>query len=112
MATVIDAELIEDLVELVVNRDGDGALNHVRTQIDPLLVVLFNYIQDDRFSISFVRVNIHLEIPPAQELVLRGGREAILLVVIEGELINGATWGLVFGSQVDIVLTNVCTLGQ
>ena len=112
MATVINAELIEDLVELVVNRDGDGALNHVRTQIDPFLVVLFDHIQDHRFSISFIRVNIYLEIPPGQKLVLRGGREAILLVVIKSELVDGATWSHVFGSQINIILTGGCILGQ
>ena len=112
MATVINTELIEDLVELVVNRDGDGALNHVRTQIDPFLVVLFDYIQDHRFSISFIRVNVYLEIPPGQKLVLRGGREAILLVIIKSELVDGATWSYVFGSQIDIILTLNCGFGQ
>ena len=112
MATVINAELIEDLVELVVNGDGDGALNHVWTQIDPLLVALFDHIQDHRLSISFIRVNVHLEISPAQELVLRGRWEAILLVVIKSELVDGATWSHVFGSQINIILTGGCILGQ
>ena len=112
MAAVIDAELIEDLVELVVNGDGDGALNHVWTQIDPLIVALFDHIQDHRLSISFIRVNVHLEISPAQELVLRGRWEAILLVVIKGELVDGSAWGLVFGSQIDIILTLNSAFGQ
>lgn len=112
MAAVIDAELIKDLVELVVNGYGDGALNHVWTQIDPLLVALFDHIQDHRLSISFIRVNVHLEISPAQELVLRGRWEAILLVVIKGELVCSSAWGLVFGSQIDIILTLNCGFRQ
>ena len=109
---MVDAELVEDLVELVVDRNGDGALNHVWTQIDPLLVALFDHIQDHRLSISFIRVNVYLEISPAQELVLRGGWEAILLVVIKSELVDGSAWGLVFGSQIDIILTLNCGFGQ
>ena len=97
---MIDAELVEDLVELIVDRYGDGALDHVRTQIDPLLVALLDNVQDHRLSISFIGVDVDLEIPPAQELVLGRGRETVFLVVIESELVDSTTGLLVIGSQI------------
>ena len=107
VAAVIDAELVKHLVELVVDGDGDRALDHVRTQINPLLVALLNHVQDHRLSISFTGENVDLEIPPGQELVLWSGRETVLLVVIESELVDGAAGRHVLRTQVDIVLTDL-----
>ena len=51
-------------------------------------------------------MNVDLEIPPAQELVLWRGRETIFLVVIESELVDSATGGRVLGSQIDTILND------
>jgi len=52
VASVVQTELVQDLVELVVQGHGQGALNHVGTQINPLLEVLLDHIKDNFFSIS------------------------------------------------------------
>lgn len=88
MASVVQTELVQDLVELVMKGHCQGALNHVGTQINPLLVVLFDHIKDHLFSISLTRVDVGGELLPWDKLRGRGGREAILFIVVKVELIS------------------------
>ena len=83
---MVDSELLKNFVELVVHRDRHRRLDHVRSQINPLLKVLLYHIQDHILGISFSRVDINVEIAPVEFIVVRCRRESILLIVIQCEL--------------------------
>jgi len=61
---VVDAELVKDLVKLVMHADGHWALNHVGAKIDPLVIVLLDDVKDHLLAISFSRVDIAVEFSP------------------------------------------------
>ena len=88
VAAVVDPELLQHLVELVVHAHSLRRLNHVRPQVDPLFVVLLDHVQDHALAISFTGHDVDVELAVVKMLILRRLGEAILLVVIQGELIS------------------------
>ena len=47
VAAVVNPELLQNLEELVVHAHRHRALNHVRPQVNPLFVALFNHVFKD-----------------------------------------------------------------
>ena len=81
---VIQSKRVEYLVELLVHGHLRWVLHHVGTQVNLLLVVSVNHIKNDRLNLllsSFTRVDIGAEELPGEHV--RGGREAMPLVVVE-----------------------------
>ena len=88
---VVYPELFQDLVELVVDAHSQRALNHVRAQVDPLIMAVLDHVGQHVRSVRFVRMDIHLEDSPVEDLVSGGLREAVPGIVVKVKLINAAS---------------------
>jgi len=78
---MIDSELRQHCLEAIVDGHSEWALNHVGSQVDPLIMVFFDDIFDDRLSISVSTEDVTGEFAPVDRIVMRCAREAIVLVV-------------------------------
>ena len=90
MAGLIQTERVQDLVHFVVQGHREWTLNHVGSQINPLLVVIFNDSIQYRLSISLIRKDIGVEFGPWHDLISRCLRESVLFIIVEEELISSA----------------------
>ncbi len=88
MAGVVQAELVQNFVEFVMEGHSKRAFEHVGAQVNPLFVVLFNHIKDNFLTISIIRVNVSTELSPGDNSFGLCCRESVLLIIVKIEFLG------------------------
>lgn len=75
------AEQLEDLRQVVVYKRGERVLPHIGTQVELFVFVFVAHSVQHFFWVSFVRVDVVIEVLPVYYFSLRCLRESVSLVV-------------------------------
>jgi len=79
---MVHAEHLEDILHPGVNGNLGWDLDHVWSEIDPLLLVLIDDMVKDVLRTELVRVNVLVEFIPGENLVLGSIGESIVCIIV------------------------------